>query len=102
MSLESSLPVSRPIVTVTHAPRAGSGGGHVADAVQAVATGRGLPPAQVAIAWLLGRDGITAPLIGATRAQHIEDAAAALAVRLSGAEKARLEAGYQARLLSDY
>ena len=74
----------------------------VADAVQAVATERGLPPAQVAIAWLLGRDGITAPLIGATRAQHIEDAAAALAVRLSGAEKARLEAGYQARLLSDY
>ena len=70
--------------------------------MQALAAERGLPPAQIAIAWLLGQDGITAPLIGATRAQHIDDAAAALAVRLSGAEQARLAAGYQARLLSDY
>jgi aryl-alcohol dehydrogenase-like predicted oxidoreductase len=74
----------------------------VADAVQAVAREHGLPPAQVAIAWLLGRDGVTAPLIGATRKQHIDDAAAALALRLSGEEAARLETPYQARLLSDY
>ena len=74
----------------------------VAGAVQAVATERGLPAAQIAISWLLGRDGIIAPLVGATRTQHIDDAAAALSVRLSGAEQARLEAGYQARLLSDY
>jgi len=74
----------------------------VADAVRAVAREHGLPPAQVAIAWLLSRDGVTAPLIGATRKQHIDDAAAALALRLSRAEEARLETPYQARLLSDY
>jgi len=74
----------------------------VADAVQAVAREHGLPPAQVAMAWLLGRDGVTGPLIGATRKQHIDDAAAALALRLRGEEEARLETPYQARLLSDY
>ncbi len=74
----------------------------VAGAVQAVATERGLSAAQIAISWLLGQDGIVAPLVGATRTKHIDDAAAALSVRLSGAEQARLEAGYQARLLSDY
>ncbi len=74
----------------------------VADAVQALATEFGLPPARIAMAWLLGRAGITVPLIGATRTQHIDDAAAALALRLSSQEEARLERPYQARLLSDY
>jgi aryl-alcohol dehydrogenase-like predicted oxidoreductase len=45
---------------------------------------------------------VTAPLIGATRKQHIDDATAALAVQLDQDEVARLEARYLPRLLSDY
>jgi len=74
----------------------------VAEAVCAVAAERGLPPAQIALAWLLSRDGVTAPLIGATRKQHVDDAASALAVRLEQHEISRLEAPYLPRLLSDY
>jgi aryl-alcohol dehydrogenase (NADP+) len=67
----------------------------VVDAVVAVARERGLAPAQVALAWLLGRPGVTAPIIGATRVQHLDDAVAALGVDLSDAEKARLEQPYR-------
>jgi aryl-alcohol dehydrogenase-like predicted oxidoreductase len=74
----------------------------VAEAVQAVAAERGRPPAQIALAWLLGQDGVTAPLIGATRKQHLDDAADALAIRLEQQEISRLEAPYLPRLLSDY
>jgi aryl-alcohol dehydrogenase-like predicted oxidoreductase len=74
----------------------------VAEDVRAVASERGLPPAQIALAWLLSRPGVTAPLIGATRKQHIDDATAALAVQLDQDEVARLEARYLPRLLSDY
>ena len=74
----------------------------VADAVRAIAAERGLPPAQVALAWLLGRPGVTAPLIGATRLRHLDDALAALEVRLTGEETARLEAPYLPRLVTNY
>jgi 1-deoxyxylulose-5-phosphate synthase len=74
----------------------------VADAVRAVAAGRGLPPARVALAWLLGRPGVTAPLIGATRLDHLDDALAALEVRLTSEETARLEAPYLPRLVTSY
>ena len=67
----------------------------VVDAVRAVAAERGLPPAQVALAWLLGRPAVTAPIVGATRARHLEDAVAAVEVTLSEAEVARLEAPYR-------
>jgi len=74
----------------------------VAEAVRAVASQRGLPPAQIALAWLLSRHGVTAPLIGATRKQHVDDAASALAVQLEQHETSRLEASYVPRLFSDY
>jgi 1-deoxyxylulose-5-phosphate synthase len=74
----------------------------VADAVRAVAAGRELPPAGVALAWLLGRPGVTAPLIGATKLGHLDDALAAMAVRLTGEEVARLEAPYLPRLATSY
>ena len=54
-----------------------------------IAAERGPPPARVALAWLLGRPGVTAPLIGATRLPHLDDALAALEVRLTGEETAR-------------
>ncbi|HYY78069.1 MAG TPA: aldo/keto reductase, partial [Actinomycetes bacterium] len=64
----------------------------VVDVVRAVAGERGLSPAQVALAWLLGRPGVAAPIVGATRLAHLQDAVAAVEVRLSEEEVARLEA----------
>jgi 1-deoxyxylulose-5-phosphate synthase len=67
----------------------------VVDAVRALAAERCLPPAQIALAWLLGKPGVTAPIVGATKAQHLDDAAAAVDVRLSDEEVAGLETIYQ-------
>jgi 1-deoxyxylulose-5-phosphate synthase len=67
----------------------------VVDVVRAVAAERGLPPAQVALAWLFGKPAVTAPIVGATKLRHLEDAIAAVDVNLSEAEVARLEASYR-------
>lgn len=74
----------------------------VADAVRAVAAARSVPPAQVALAWLLGKPGVTAPIVGATRAGHLADAVAATTLRLTGDEVASLEAPYLPRLVTSY
>ncbi|MEA2382408.1 MAG: 1-deoxyxylulose-5-phosphate synthase [Solirubrobacteraceae bacterium] len=66
----------------------------VADRVAEVAEARGLPPAQIALAWLLHKPGVTAPIVGATRMEHLDDAIAAADVKLSDAEIARLEEPY--------
>ena len=66
----------------------------VADRVVAVAAERGVPPAQVALAWLLSRPGVTAPIVGATRLGHISDALAATELTLTAEEAARLEEPY--------
>ncbi|MEV0055681.1 aldo/keto reductase [Saccharopolyspora shandongensis] len=67
----------------------------VVDAVRTVAAERDLPPAQIALAWLLGRPGVAAPIIGATRTKHLEDAVAAVRIRLSEDEVATLQAPYR-------
>jgi 1-deoxyxylulose-5-phosphate synthase len=66
----------------------------VVDRLAQVAAGRGAPPAQVALAWLLSRPGVTAPIVGATRLGHISDALAAGELTLTGEEAARLEEPY--------
>lgn len=66
----------------------------VVDMVGAVAAERNLPRAQIALAWLLAKPGVTAPIIGATKTAHLDDAIAALSVKLSDDEIARLESGY--------
>jgi 1-deoxyxylulose-5-phosphate synthase len=66
----------------------------VAQAVAEVAKGRGVPRAQVALAWLLQKDGITAPIVGASKLSHLDDAVAALSLKLSQDEIAKLEAPY--------
>jgi 1-deoxyxylulose-5-phosphate synthase len=66
----------------------------VADRVAEVAAGRGVPPAQVALAWLLSRPGVTAPIVGATRLGHITDALDVLALSLTAAEVRSLEELY--------
>jgi len=67
----------------------------VVDAVRTVAGERGVPPAQVALAWLLGRPAVTAPIVGATKLSHVDDAVAAVGVTLTEDEVARLEAPYR-------
>ena len=66
----------------------------VADRVGEIATELGLPWAQVALAWMLGKPGITAPIIGATKMAHLDDAAAAVDVKLPPEVVARLEEPY--------
>jgi aryl-alcohol dehydrogenase-like predicted oxidoreductase len=66
----------------------------VVDRVAEVAGERGLPPAQVALAWLLHRPGVSSPIVGATKPGHLEDALAATEVALSPDELARLEEPY--------
>jgi aryl-alcohol dehydrogenase-like predicted oxidoreductase len=66
----------------------------VVDAVAEVAAERGVPPAQVALAWLLHRPGVTAPIVGATKIGHIEDALAAVKLELTEDEMRRLEERY--------
>jgi aryl-alcohol dehydrogenase-like predicted oxidoreductase len=66
----------------------------VVDAVAGVAAARGVPPAQVALAWLLSRPGVTAPIVGATKPGHIEDALAAVRMDLTEDEMRLLEEHY--------
>src|SRR5262249_53912219 len=66
----------------------------VVDRVGEVASARGVPRAQIALTWLLGKPTVTAPVIGATRPQHLEDAVAALGVKLAPEETTRLEEPY--------
>lgn len=69
----------------------------IIDRVAQVARDRDLPAAQVALAWVLSRPEITAPIVGATKPRHIEDAAAAVDVTLTDKELAFLAEPYQAR-----
>jgi aryl-alcohol dehydrogenase (NADP+) len=67
----------------------------VADRVVEVAAARGVPPAQVAFAWVLQQPGVTAPIIGASKPHHLTDAVAALSVKLSEAELTSLAEPYR-------
>jgi len=66
----------------------------VIDQIASVAAERGIAMAQVALAWLMQKPAVSAPIIGATRAQHLSDAAQAVSIHLSVEEIARLEAPY--------
>src|SRR5436189_5618899 len=66
----------------------------VIDRVGEIAKARDIPRAQIALAWLLHKPAVTAPIVGATKSQHLEDAVAAVDVKLSDAEIAVLEERY--------
>ena len=66
----------------------------VIDRVQQVAQARGVPAAQIALAWLLQKPGVTSPIIGASKPHHLEDAVAALELKLAAEEMAALEEPY--------
>src|ERR1700677_245932 len=68
----------------------------VADRLAEVASERDVPPAQVAVAWLLHQPAVTAPIVGATRLSHIDDALAAEQLTLTDDEIRRLEEPYVA------
>ncbi len=66
----------------------------VVDAVAEIGQKRGVPAAQIALAWLLHKPGRVAPIIGASKAHHLDDALASVQVKLSAEEIARLEEHY--------
>jgi aryl-alcohol dehydrogenase-like predicted oxidoreductase len=73
----------------------------VIDRVNEIARERNLPPSQIALAWMLHKPAITASIIGATKPNHLEDAAAAVNIKLSPDEITRLEQPYQPHPLSE-
>ncbi len=74
----------------------------VVERAEEVAQARGVPTAQVALAWLLHRPGVSAPIIGATRLGHLEDALAAESLSLSQEEMERLEELYQPHTIAGH
>jgi aryl-alcohol dehydrogenase-like predicted oxidoreductase len=66
----------------------------VVDHLGQIAERRGVPRAQLALAWLLSKPGVTAPIVGATKAHHLQDAVAALSLHVTPEEIASLEDPY--------
>jgi len=66
----------------------------IVERVAEIAAQRGVPRAQVALAWLLSKPFITAPIVGASKAQHLDDAVNALSLKLSPEEISSLEELY--------
>ena len=74
----------------------------IAERVTKIAEDRQVSRAQIALAWILSKPLVTAPIIGASRAEHLDDAIAALDIRLSIEEIAELEMAYQPHLPTGY
>ncbi|MET8245158.1 aldo/keto reductase [Streptomyces sp. NPDC005202] len=74
----------------------------VVEAVTRIANDRGVPRARVALAWLLHQDTVVAPIVGASRPQHLEDAVAAVDLELSDKEIAELEEPYTPHAVSGH
>jgi aryl-alcohol dehydrogenase-like predicted oxidoreductase len=66
----------------------------VVDCVAKVASDRGVPPAQVALAWLLQKSQVTAPIVGASKPHHLQDAVAAASLKLTQQEISQVESVY--------
>jgi 1-deoxyxylulose-5-phosphate synthase len=74
----------------------------IIEAVGQIAEARGVPRAQIALAWVAGRPGVTAPIVGATKEHHLDDAIAALDLRLTEDEVKALEAPYTPRVVAGH
>ncbi|WP_025227878.1 aldo/keto reductase [Fimbriimonas ginsengisoli] len=74
----------------------------IANKVCDIAESRGIPPAQVALAWVLSKPVVTAPIVGASKTRHLDDALAALAVKLTDDEIRSLEEPYVPHLVKDH
>jgi aryl-alcohol dehydrogenase (NADP+) len=67
----------------------------IADRATELARRRGVKPTQIALAWVMNRPGVTAPIVGASKLEHLDDAIAAVAIKLTTEEEAFLEELYQ-------
>jgi len=76
-------------------PYAEGGGQEINERVQELAADHGVSMAQIALAWLLHKDWVTAPIIGASKVEHLEDAVEALEVDLSDSDMEYLEEPYE-------
>ena len=76
--------------------------GPFVDRANEIAAARGVPAAQLALAWVMQRPGVTAPIVGATKVGHLEDALAAEQLELGGDEVARLEELYVPHAVSGH
>lgn len=74
----------------------------IVDQVNVVASARGVPRAQVALAWLLQKKGVTSPIVGASKPGHLQDAVAALSLNLTADEIASLERPYVPHAISGF
>jgi aryl-alcohol dehydrogenase-like predicted oxidoreductase len=74
----------------------------IVETVTTIAGRRGVSRAQIALAWVLGTRAVTAPIVGATRLSHLEDAVAALEITLTAEERAQLEAPYAPRPVAGF
>jgi aryl-alcohol dehydrogenase-like predicted oxidoreductase len=74
----------------------------IIDAVGQVAAARGVSRAQVALAWVLTRPAVSAPIVGASKMVHLEDALAALSITLTQAEIGALQAPYRPRAVAGF
>lgn len=74
----------------------------VVDAIERVALARGVGMAEIALAWLLSRPGVTAPIIGATKLSHLESAQRAVALTLTAEEIAAIDAPYRAQAVKGH
>jgi 1-deoxyxylulose-5-phosphate synthase len=74
----------------------------IVDQLSAIAGARGVPRAQVALAWLLQKKGVTSPIVGASKPDHLKDAVAALSLKLTAEEIASLEKPYVPHSISGF
>ena len=74
----------------------------VVDALEAVAKAKGKPMAQVAMAWLLAKPGVTSPIVGVSKMSHLDDAIAAVDLKLGAEEIAQLEAPYKPLVVTGF
>jgi 1-deoxyxylulose-5-phosphate synthase len=74
----------------------------IVEQVAAIAASRGVPTAQVALAWVAQKRTVSTPIIGASKPAHLDDAVAALGLELTDAEMARLEAPYAPRTIAGH
>lgn len=102
--------LARPYGTHTHrfdhdptaARNYGAGDKSIIDVVEEIATKRGVPMAQISIAWVLKNPSVAAPIVGPTKAHHLADAVGALDISLTPDEIEKLEANYTPRMPSGY
>jgi aryl-alcohol dehydrogenase-like predicted oxidoreductase len=74
----------------------------IVDQVSAIASARGVPRAQIAMAWLVQKKGVTSPIVGASKPDHLKDAVAALSLKLTAEEIAALEKPYVPHNISGF